>query len=44
MCHIGPPVNPIGSRAKARDAGNLRIAGKEHVVQGGDVIGFRFNV
>ena len=34
----------LGSRAKAREAGKLRIEGKEYVVQDGDVIEFRFNV
>ncbi|MGA3171300.1 MAG: redox-regulated ATPase YchF [Chthoniobacteraceae bacterium] len=34
----------LGSFAKAREAGRLRIEGKEYVVQDGDVIEFRFNV
>ncbi len=34
----------LGSFAKAREAGKLRIEGKEYVVQDGDVIEFRFNV
>ena len=33
-----------GSEAKAREAGKLRLEGKEYVVQDGDVIEFRFNV
>lgn len=33
-----------GSEAKAKEAGKLRIEGKEYVVQDGDVIHFRFNV
>jgi ribosome-binding ATPase YchF (GTP1/OBG family) len=33
-----------GSFAKAREAGKLRIEGKEYVVKDGDVIEFRFNV
>ena len=33
-----------GSKAAARDAGKLRIEGKEYEVQDGDVIEFRFNV
>jgi ribosome-binding ATPase YchF (GTP1/OBG family) len=34
----------LGSWAKAREAGKLRIEGKDYVVQDGDVIEFRFNV
>jgi GTP-binding protein YchF len=34
----------LGSHAKAREAGKLRIEGKEYVVQDGDVVEFRFNV
>jgi hypothetical protein len=34
----------LGSFAKAREAGRLRIEGKDYVVQDGDVIEFRFNV
>ena len=33
-----------GSKAAARDAGRLRIEGKDYEVQDGDVIEFRFNV
>lgn len=33
-----------GSEAKAREAGKLRVEGKEYVVQDGDVLEFRFNV
>ncbi len=33
-----------GSMAKAREAGRLRIEGKEYVVKDGDVVEFRFNV
>ena len=33
-----------GSNAKAREAGKLRIEGKEYVVKDGDVVDFRFNV
>jgi ribosome-binding ATPase YchF (GTP1/OBG family) len=44
MCHKRPPVNFLGSHAKAREADILRIEGKEYVVQDGDVIDFRFNV
>ena len=34
----------LGSFAKAREAGRLRIEGKEYVVNDGDVVEFRFNV
>jgi hypothetical protein len=34
----------LGSEAKCRDAGKLRVEGKEYVVQDGDVVNFRFNV
>jgi ribosome-binding ATPase YchF (GTP1/OBG family) len=30
--------------AKAREAGKVRLEGKEYVVRDGDVISFRFNV
>jgi len=33
-----------GSEAKCKDAGALRIEGKEYVIQDGDVVHFRFNV
>lgn len=33
-----------GSEAKCREAGKLRLEGKEYVVTDGDVINFRFNV
>jgi ribosome-binding ATPase len=34
----------LGSESAARDAGRLRIEGKEYLVADGDVIHFRFNV
>ena len=34
----------IGSWAKARDAGSLRVEGKDYVVEDGDVLEIRFNV
>src|ERR1700688_351293 len=34
----------LGSYAKAREAGKLRIEGKDYVVRDGDVMTFRFNV
>ncbi|MCB9246380.1 MAG: redox-regulated ATPase YchF [Flavobacteriales bacterium] len=33
-----------GSEAACRDAGKLRVEGKEYIVQDGDVMHFRFNV
>ena len=33
-----------GSEAKAREAGKLRLEGKDYTVQDGDVVDFRFNV
>ncbi|MBV9464222.1 MAG: redox-regulated ATPase YchF [Verrucomicrobiae bacterium] len=37
-------LSKLGSLAKAREAGKLRIEGKEYVVKDGDVMEFRFNV
>jgi ribosome-binding ATPase YchF (GTP1/OBG family) len=34
----------IGSWSKAREAGKLRVEGKDYVVQDGDVLEIRFNV
>jgi ribosome-binding ATPase len=34
----------LGSEAAAREAGRLRIEGKDYVVEDGDVVHFRFNV
>lgn len=34
----------LGSEAKCREQGKLRLEGKEYVVQDGDIINFRFNV
>ena len=34
----------LGSFAKAREAGKLRIEGKEYEIRDGDVVSFRFNV
>ncbi|MCH7569507.1 MAG: DUF933 domain-containing protein, partial [Deltaproteobacteria bacterium] len=33
-----------GSEAKCKEAGRLRLEGKEYVVQDGDIIRFRFSV
>jgi hypothetical protein len=37
-------LTSLGSFSKAREAGKLRIEGKEYVVKDGDVVEFRFNV
>lgn len=37
-------LKELGSQVKAKEAGKLRIEGKEYVVQDGDVLEFRFNV
>jgi ribosome-binding ATPase YchF (GTP1/OBG family) len=34
----------LGSEAKAREAGKLRVEGKDYAVRDGDVMEFRFNV
>jgi len=34
----------LGGEAKAKEAGKLRIEGKDYIVQDGDVMHFRFNV
>jgi len=34
----------LGSFAKSREAGKLRVEGKEYLVKDGDVMEFRFNV
>jgi hypothetical protein len=34
----------LGSEAKCREAGKLRLEGKEYEVCDGDIINFRFNV
>lgn len=34
----------LGSEAKCREAGKLRVEGKEYVVDDGDIMHFRFNV
>ena len=39
-----PDLIALGSFAKAREAGKLRIEGKDYEVQDGDVLTFRFNV
>jgi GTP-binding protein YchF len=34
----------LGSEAKCREAGRLRVEGKSYVIRDGDVVNFRFNV
>ena len=34
----------LGSDSKCREAGKLRVEGKEYVIQDGDCVHFRFNV
>ena len=34
----------LGSEAKCRDAGKLRVEGKTYIIADGDVVNFRFNV
>ena len=34
----------LGSESKCREAGKLRVEGKEYIVQDGDIMHFRFNV
>ncbi|MBL48192.1 MAG: redox-regulated ATPase YchF [Roseibacillus sp.] len=43
VCHYHE-LTAAGSRAAAREAGKLRIEGKDYEVQDGDVIEFKFNV
>jgi hypothetical protein len=33
-----------GSEAQCREAGVLRVEGRDYVIQDGDVVNFRFNV
>ena len=43
----GPAIGALvkaGSVHQAREAGNVRLEGKDYVVQDGDVIHFKFNV
>jgi len=37
-------LTQLGSEARCREAGKLRLEGKDYVVQDGDVVHFRFNV
>jgi ribosome-binding ATPase YchF (GTP1/OBG family) len=37
-------LQSAGTMAKVKEAGKLRVEGKEYVVQDGDVMDFRFNV
>ena len=37
-------LSELGSEARCREQGKLRLEGKEYIVQDGDVVHFRFNV
>lgn len=37
-------IDQLGTMQKAKEAGKLRLEGKDYVVQDGDIIEFRFNV
>jgi GTP-binding protein YchF len=39
-----PDYDTLGSETAVREAGRLRVEGKDYVVQDGDVVHFRFNV
>ena len=43
-CTAYEDLKALGSFAKARESGKLRIEGKEYIVKDGDVLEFRFNV
>ena len=34
----------LGGEAKAKEAGRMRLEGKDYIVKDGDVMHFRFNV
>jgi hypothetical protein len=36
--------NELGSEAKVKEAGKMRVEGKEYIVKDGDIMNFRFNV
>ena len=37
-------ISNFGGEAKCKEAGKLRLEGKDYVVQDGDIMHFRFNV
>ena len=37
-------MSPAGGEAGAKDAGKLRVEGKDYVTKDGDIYHFRFNV
>ncbi|MBM6941173.1 DUF933 domain-containing protein, partial [Limosilactobacillus coleohominis] len=37
-------LDKLGSAAKVKEAGKLRLEGKDYVMQDGDIVEFRFNV
>ena len=44
VAYLYTPREVLSGEAGARDAGRLRLEGKEYRVQEGDVLHFRFNV
>ena len=43
-CYKFEDIDALGSEQAVKEAGKLRLEGKEYVVQDGDVLHFRFNV
>jgi ribosome-binding ATPase YchF (GTP1/OBG family) len=43
-CYKSDDLIRLGSEQKLREAGLIRLEGKDYVVQSGDVLLFRFNV
>ena len=37
-------LDQLGSEAAVKEAGKLRLEGKDYVMQDGDIVEFRFNV
>ena len=37
-------LDKLGSEQAVKEAGKLRVEGKEYVMQDGDIVNFRFNV
>ncbi len=43
-CYRFEDIDALGSEQAIKEAGKLRLEGKEYEVQDGDVLHFRFNV